>query len=386
VLGLLAAIGLLCGGYRLFFGLEASTNLSQAFPWGIWIVADVSLIALAAGGFVTAGVVHVLHRRRYAFLVRPALVMALLGYTSACLLLAADLGRYYSIWHPILPSMWQGDSALFEVGMCVICYLVVLYTEFTPLLLERIAGSSRRRRLNRVIAVALSVFHRMMPAVFIVGITISCLHQSSLGHVMVLVPSKLHALWWSPVLSLQFLISAVAAGLPTVLFVTILMSWWTGSPVIMTAIARLARILPLLLTVYLAVRVGDMLIRETYALLLPFTLESVMFLVETVFGIAAPLLMLLFSRVRHSRPLLAIACLLIMGGIVLNRANVYLIGYQPHHSEGRYVPSWAEWGFTIGVLAGVVLVARVIISRLAVLAPTRSTTGTETPGTSYCDE
>jgi len=371
VLGALAAFGLVCGVYRFLFGLQASTNMNQQYPWGIWIVADVSLIALAAGGFVTAGVVHVLNRRRYAFLVRPALVTAMLGYTCACILLAADLGRYYNIWHPILPSMWQGNSALFEVGMCVMCYLIVLYTEFAPVFCERFASNPQQSKLARVSAFMHRALERIMPGVIIVGITISCLHQSSLGHVMVLLPSKLHPLWWSPILSLLFLVSAVTVGLPTAMFVTIWASRCTGRPVAIGPLARLARPLPLLLALYLALRLGDMVIRETYHLFLPVTLESLMFLIEILGGFVVPLLMLLSSRVRRNSTLLAVACLLIMGGVILNRTNVYWIGFHPVHAAVRYVPSFVEWSFTIGVVAGLVLIGRAIIGHFDVLTPNR---------------
>ena len=146
----LTAVGVVAGVYRFLFGLEASTNLNQQYPWGIWIIGDVSLIALAAGGFTTAAIAHVFHRRHFHALARPALVVALLGYTFACILLAADLGRYYNIWHPILPGMWQGNSALFEVGMCVMCYLTVLYIEFIPVFCERFIGDPAWPRLAQI--------------------------------------------------------------------------------------------------------------------------------------------------------------------------------------------------------------------------------------------
>ena len=129
------------GGLRFVFGLGAVTNLNDQYPWGIWIGIDVATgVALAAGGFTSAFIAHILHHERYHVLVRPALLTAMLGYTFVALGVCVDLGRYYNIWHVLMPSMWQGNSALFEVGMCVCCYLTVLYIEFLPIVCERFIG------------------------------------------------------------------------------------------------------------------------------------------------------------------------------------------------------------------------------------------------------
>ena len=359
-------MGVVCGVYRFGFGLQASTNLSQPCPWGLWIVADVSFIALAAGGFVTAALAHVLHRPAYHFLVRPALLTALLGYTIACVLLAADLGRYYNIWHPLLPSMWQGNSALFEVGMCVMCYLVVLYLEFLPLVCERFRFAMSQPRLSRACDGLLRVMGTILPAVILLGIAISCLHQSSLGHVMVLAKGKLHPLWWSPILSLLFLLSALAVGVPTVLFVC-LCAWRTlRLRVPMPALAGLARFLPIPLTAYLFIKLGDMLIRRTYVHLGTVTPESVSFAIELSVGLVLPIAMFLSARVRRSEAGLALASFLVMAGVVLNRANVYWIGFHPRSATTRYFPSLTEWGFTIGALAALLLLWRFLATWLPV--------------------
>ncbi|HRX86890.1 MAG TPA: polysulfide reductase NrfD, partial [Phycisphaerae bacterium] len=225
VLLALMGVGAAFGLYRFIFGLAATTNLDQQYPWGIWIVADVSFIALAAGGFTMAAITHVFHREHFHALARPVLVFAMLGYTCACIALFADLGKYYNIWHPLLPWMWQGNSALFEVGMCVMCYLTVLYIEFVPVFCERFMGDAARPRLARACTRVHGIAEKIMPVFIVLGVGISCLHQSSLGHVMVLTPTKLHPLWYTPVLSLMFLVSAIAAGFPTAIVVSLVSSW-----------------------------------------------------------------------------------------------------------------------------------------------------------------
>ena len=137
----LALAGLAAYAYRLLAGIGAATNLDNQYPWGIWIAIDVaSGVALAAGGFTTAALADIFHKEKYHVIVRPALLTAMLGYTFVVIGLLADLGRYYNVWHPMLPSMWQGNSVLFEVGMCVMIYLTVLYIEFLPVVVERFRG------------------------------------------------------------------------------------------------------------------------------------------------------------------------------------------------------------------------------------------------------
>jgi Ni/Fe-hydrogenase subunit HybB-like protein len=360
VLLVLIAIGVGCGLYRFLFGLGASTNLSQQYPWGIWIVADVSFIALAAGGFVTAAVAHVFHRHQYHVLVRPALITALLGYTFACLALAADLGKYYNIWHPILPSMWQGNSALFEVGMCVMCYMLVLYIEFVPVFCERFMGDRRRPMLARVCTAVHRVAGKIMFVFIVAGVAISCLHQSSLGHVMVLIPSKLHALWHTPILAWLFLLSAITVGFPTVILASICGAWALKLQPPMRVLGSLAKCVPVLTGAYLAFKVGDMLIRRSYVSWDLGSLQGSMFTVEMVAGLLIPTVLLVSRRVRRSPPWLALACFLVMAGVILNRTNVYWIGYRPPYADTVYMPSLIEWGLTVGLVAGLILVWRAI--------------------------
>jgi len=139
VLILLALNGLAFLAARFFFGIGAVTNLNNQYPWGIWIGIDVAGgVALAAGGFTTAALGHVINRKEYHAVVRPALLTAMLGYTFVAIGVTIDIGRWYYIWHPIV--FWNGTSALFEVGICVTIYATVLYIEFLPIVTERFIG------------------------------------------------------------------------------------------------------------------------------------------------------------------------------------------------------------------------------------------------------
>ncbi|MEJ2494301.1 MAG: polysulfide reductase NrfD [Ignavibacteriaceae bacterium] len=124
---------------KIFFGIGSMTNLDNQHPWGIWIAIDVACgVALAAGGFTSAALGHIIHKEEFKVILRPALITAMLGYTFVAIGVFVDLGRYYFIWHPLI--FWNGTSPLFEVGLCVMIYATVLYIEFLPIVTERFIG------------------------------------------------------------------------------------------------------------------------------------------------------------------------------------------------------------------------------------------------------
>ncbi len=376
VLMVLGAAGLLVAAYRFIFGLSAATNLDQQYPWGLWIAIDVATgVALAAGGFTTAALAYVFRRQDYHAIVRPALLTALLGYTFVGLGLMVDLGRYYNIWHPAVPSMWQGNSVLFEVGMCVMCYLTVLYIEFLPILCERFGGDPRRPRLAHLCAKVHRLVNKTMFAFILAGVVLSCLHQSSLGTLMLIAPSKMHALWYTPILPLLFLLSAVAVGYPMVVVESLYSSWSLGLSPERRLLSRLALIVPVLLFIYLAFKIGDLLIRQAYVGLFDGSVHSNMFLIELLLGVVVPIAMLLSKRVRHTPSLLLTASLLVVLGVALNRVNVFLVAYRPPYAVRSYFPSLGEFAVTIGLISLLILCYRLIVTYLPVISvPRRATT------------
>lgn len=377
VLTALAAIGIAGYLYRLLFGLQAATNLSDAYPWGLWISVDVaSGVALAAGGFTTAALVEIAGRRRYHPLLRPALLTAMLGYTFVVIGLLADLGRYYNVWHPILPSMWQGSSVLFEVGMCVMIYLTVLYIEFMPLVIERFRGRVALpgwlRILNRPVELVLGLadrfLHRFLVVFILAGVVLSCLHQSSLGTLMLIAPTKMHPLWYTSISPLLFLLSAIAVGFPMVIFESLLAARSFRLPPEVSLLGSLARLTPILLGVYLAAKIVDLTLRGAWGYLADGSIESVMYLIETVLGVLLPIALFSLPRVRRSVRGLLIAASLVIGGVVLNRINVFLVAYHPQFRERVYFPGPLEIAVTVGLVALLVLVYRLCVMLFPVVS------------------
>jgi Ni/Fe-hydrogenase subunit HybB-like protein/Fe-S-cluster-containing dehydrogenase component len=364
-------VGIAFGLYRLVAGLGASTNLDQQHPWGLWIAMDVgSGIALAGGGFVTAALAHVFHRHRYHAIARSALLTALLGYTFYVPGLLADLGRWYNIWHPTLPMMWQGNSVLFEVGICVMLYLNVQYLELAPIICERLQKDPTSPRLARFATFLKVWLERLLPALLIGGVALSTFHQSSLGNLMVIAPYKLHPLWWTPLSPLLFLLSAMMVGFPMVIFTLLFASWCLRREPEMDALGGLAsRFVPVFLWLYLAVKLGDMAWRGTHVYLLDGSYQGILWIAEVFLGVVVPLGMFLAPSVRRSPKLLATASLLVIFGVVLNRLNCFILAYHPPYATRTYIPSLTEFAVSAGLVAALMLTYRVAVTYLPILSP-----------------
>ena len=359
---------------RFTGGIGYVSNLTTARPWGLWIGVDVaSGVALAAGGFTTAFLAHIMGRHYYEPVVRPALLTAMLGYTFVVLGLLVDIGRSWAIWKPMF--FWNSNSVLFEVAMCVMFYLNVLYIEFLPIVVEgfkgRISLPGPLSALNRLLETVLNLLDSILPKIMwifiILGVVLSCMHQSSLGSLMLIAPTKLHPLWYTPILPLLFLTSAIAVGYPMVVFEATLATSSLKLDSEMKVLTPLTRITIFLLGLYLALKIGDMVVRGTYVYLLDGTAQTNAFLAELILGVLAPWLMLLSPTVRQSRRWLFITCTMIVSGVLLNRMNVFVVGYRPPISEANYFPAIGEILVTVGFIAALMFVYRFLVTYLPVL-------------------
>jgi Ni/Fe-hydrogenase subunit HybB-like protein len=375
VLILLAVNGLVFLAGRFFFGLGAVTNLNNQYPWGLWIAVDVAAgVALAAGGFTTAALGHVMHREEYHAVVRPALLTAMLGYTFVAIGVCVDIGRWYFIWHPLI--MWNGSSALFEVGICVMIYMTVLYIEFLPIVTERFIGKVRlpgplkglNRPVDRLLRFLDQGLSRTMFVFIIAGVVLSTLHQSSLGTLMVIAGAKMHPLWYTPVLPLLFLLSAFAVGFPMVIFESTLAARSFKLKPETELLGKLGGMIAPILGVYLAFKLGDMFIRETFVYLSEINTASVMWTIEVVVGIVIPLRMFLSRAVLKSPVLLFIAATLVVVGVAINRLNTFIIAYQPPYAVHPYFPSIGELSVTIGFISLLVLMYRAYVMIFPVIS------------------
>ena len=200
ILGFLAVMGVTAGIGRLFMGLQASTTLSDDISWGIWIGFDFGLIAFAGAGFTMAAVVHIFHLEQFHTALRPALLVGLLGYMGVLALLVLDLGRWDRFYHFLL--YFNLHSPLFEISWCVLLYSTVLLIEVSPDFLRFLPWRWPAQAAKAIIV-----------PVSIIGVTLSTLHQSTLGTLYLNMPHRLHALWYTPMLPMLFYVSSIMAGL-----------------------------------------------------------------------------------------------------------------------------------------------------------------------------
>ena len=252
----LMAAGAYATYLRVFYGLGAVTNLSDQFPWGIWIGFDILCgVGLAAGGFTLVATVHIFNIERYKPILRPAILTAFLGYVLVVLALFFDLGRPDRIWHPLV--MWNPHSVMFEVAWCVTLYTTVLALEFAPAVFERL-GWEKPLDWLKFISVPL----------MILGVILSTLHQSSLGSLYLIVPHKLYALWYTPLLPVFFYLSSICMGLAMTIFESWHSSRAFGRELELPLAAGLARVLAVLLMTLLFIRFLDLGQRGVLGLLL----------------------------------------------------------------------------------------------------------------------
>jgi Ni/Fe-hydrogenase subunit HybB-like protein len=371
--------GLSVGMYRMLKGLDAVTHLNDQYPLGLWIGVDVATgVALAAGGFTSSALVYVFRRDHFHVLIRPALLTALLGYTFVGIGLMFDLGRWYNIWHPAVPIMWQGNSVLFEVGMCVMIYLTVLYIEFGPIVCERFIGRvdlpGPLSRFNDYIDIALRfgdfILNRCMFIFIIAGIVLSCLHQSSLGTLMLIAPYKMHPLYQSSFGPLFFLTSAIAAGFAMIICESIISSKVFGEDPEMHVLSPLARIVPWLMGVYIFLKLGDMLVRGTYVFLFENSSPVIMFWIEFGLLTVVPWILFMSADIRRSAGALFAAAFMYVCGILFNRCTVFFIAYEPLYAQKAYVPALGEFAVTIGLICALVFVYRGVVTLFPVLPQT----------------
>jgi Ni/Fe-hydrogenase subunit HybB-like protein len=349
VLALLTLLGVGVGIYRLAVGLGESTNLTDAYPWGLWIAFDFSLIAFAGVGFTMAAVVYILNLDQYRPLARAAVLTGLLGYICVLVILLIDLGRPDRFWGFIV--FWNAHSPLFEISWCVLLYTTVLALEFLPILFERL------NRPNIVKAI-----HSITIPIVIAGVVLSTLHQSTLGTLYMALPFKTDQLWFSTILWILFYLTSIATGLSVMIFVWILASKAFGRKVEVDLLGGLAKGAMWVLGVYLILRFGDLWISRDLRAVFAFDLQSIWFWVEILLGVVLPIILYSQASVRKSVNGLLGSSALVILGVFIYRFNATLTAQAVNRftvaavtETASYSPSWMEYAIQIGVLAAATL-------------------------------
>jgi Ni/Fe-hydrogenase subunit HybB-like protein len=331
------ASGLYATYLRIFYGLGGSTNLSDKFPWGLWIAFDVMCgVGLAAGGFTLVAMVHIFNIESYKPVLRPAILTAFLGYVLVVVGLMFDLGRPDRLWHPLV--MWNPHSVMFEVAWCVTLYSTVLFLEFLPMVFEKFGW---HRPLEWI--------HRISVPLMILGVLLSTLHQSSLGSLFLIVPEKLYPLWYTPMLPLMFYVSAIAAGLAMTIFESWHSSRAFGRALELPLLVSMGRVLAVVVSFYLWIRFLDLLHRHALGLLKQNRIETWLFALEIAL-MAVPMVLLYQASIRMRPGALYACAVMVLFGFIANRLNVGTTGLEAG-SGTHYIPKWSEVAVTLSIVA-----------------------------------
>lgn len=362
LLGIMIVTGLWGAARTIIHGLQV-TNLTDTVPWGLWITHDLSAIGLGAGAFTFSAIAYLFKFTHFQGIARAAVFVGFIGYTSAMIALAMDIGRPDRFWHPLV--YWNVHSVLWEITWCVVLYSAILFFEFLPIFLE--SHFFDRWPGIRVVG---NFLHKLTPVFALAGMGLSLLHQSSLGATYGVLSGR--AIWFKPSLPVMFIISAVAAGTALTLFLTLVAERFMHQDLISTDLKlRIARFSGYVMLAYLYLKLWDWAATSYYShapgtmdalnrlqVTTPYT-QSFWWL-EVFFGALVPAAIFLYPAARRNDRLLIIGLGLAVMGLVVNRWNVTLSGLvvPPQWSPGvlgnvvaaTYFPSPTEIAVTVGIL------------------------------------
>ena len=339
---------------RFIYGLGAVSNMSDGYPWGIWIAFDVVIgTAFGCGGYAMALLVYVFNKGEYHPLVRPAVMTSLFGYSLAGVAVVIDVGRYWQLYNIFLPWYANPNSVLLEVALCVGAYVAVLWIEFTPTFLEKFGADNTKAFMNKIMFVFIAL-----------GILLPTMHQSSLGTVMVVAGSKLSPLWWTGMLPLLFLISCIFLGYAIVVFESSI----TGSRYRILdeshLLGKVSAVMAGLIAIYLLIRFADVGIRGHLNLAFKGDLLGNMFLLENLL-LLVPMGILFVPANRKKAPVVFFCAVSIVLAAALYRLNTYIIGFDPGNGW-HYFPAAGEIFVSLGIVSMEIMAFLWFIKRLPI--------------------
>jgi Ni/Fe-hydrogenase subunit HybB-like protein len=367
VLAAIFGVGAIAILWRLIAGLGSATALNDGYPLGLWIAFDVVTgTALACGGYAVAILVFILNKGRYHPLIRPAILTSALGYSLAGFSVFLDIGRWWYIWKvPIYFWHWNFDSALLEVALCIMAYVVVLWIELSPAFFEKWSDSSILL-LRRVSRAALPILEKAAVWIIALGLVLPTMHQSSLGTLMLLADSRLHPLWNTRLLPLMFLMTCVSMGYAMVVFESAFSSVaFKRRPDTSMLGSLAAAIVPIQVAV-VVMRLVDLWWRGRLGLLVTGDGRSLMVLLEFALMLA-PAAMLWSARSRREFGHLVRAAIVMMFGGAVYRFDTYLVAFTPG-AHWSYFPSVGEILVTSGLVAAEIMAYLTIVRMFPILA------------------
>ena len=366
-----AVLGGILTLWRFAVGLGPSTGMNDGYPWGIWIAWDVVTgTALGCGGYAIAILLYILNKGKYHPLIRPAILTSALGYTMAAVSIIIDVGRPWFIWRIPLggfPDMgeYNWNSALLEVALCVMAYMIVLWIELSPAFFEKWMESGHEGLAN-FSRKAAGVLEKALIWIVALGILLPTMHQSSLGSLMLLAGPRLHPLWNTPFIPLLFLISCVTMGYAAVVIEASLSARFFNRPRHTEMLTSLFGVATITVWLFLGIRFIDLIARGRLGLMFRFDLYSIMFWIENLLLLVPALVYMNKSKRGDPAHQFRSAMWLILSG-ALYRFDTYLVGFMPGENFS-YFPTLPEMFITFGIVATEILLYVIIVKRYPILA------------------
>jgi Ni/Fe-hydrogenase subunit HybB-like protein len=353
--------GLIIIVIRFWKGIGAVTNLTQEVPWGLWIGFDVVTgVAFAGGAYVLTFMVYILNMKKYHSIVRVTVLNGFLAYLFYAGALLLDLGRPWNVVNPIIGNDFGVSSVLFLVAWHFLLYMIAQLLEFSPAIAEWL-GARRARKILSGMTLGAVIF----------GITLSTLHQSGLGSLYLMAIDKIHPLWYNEFIPIMFFVSSIFAGLSMVIFEGSIShrvfndqitdeNKKAHSPIL----HGLSKICAVAMFAYFALNILVFIHGKRWEYLS--TPMGYWYLTEMLGFVLLPMVLFFLSYRKMNINLIKVAALITMLGIIINRLNVTVIGFN-WDAEIRYIPSWMEIVVTLTVLFTEIWIFRYIINRLPVL-------------------
>lgn len=358
--GAIILLGAVLIVYRFAKGLGAVTNLSNEYPWGLWIGFDVVTgVAFAGGAYTLCCMVYIFGVKQFYPIIRATVLSGFLAYVFYAGALALDVGRPWNMINPIF-GKFGVSSVLFLVAWHFMLYMMAEFVEFSPAVAEWLGWKNVRKFLNGLTLGAV-----------IFGITLSMLHQSGLGALYLLAKGKIHPLWYSEFIPLLFFVSSIFAGVSIVIFEGTIShrvfkdlidhKYHASYENILCSLGRIAFGA---MFVYLFLQILVFIHGKNWIYL-----SSPMgywYLLEICGFVLIPFLIYLAGVQKKNITLIRIASIMTIIGIIINRLNVSIIAFK-WDAPVRYFPSWMEIEITLAVISAEIWAFRWIVSRMPVL-------------------
>ena len=356
------ALGIILVIYRLIHGLGSVVSEAPGFPWGIWIGFNVMVgVAFAGGAYVLTFVVYILRSEKYHPIIRATILNGFLAYVFYAGAIFLDLGRWWNIVNPLIGNKFGVNSVLFLVAWHFLLYMIAEFIEFSPAFAEWL-GLKRIRK----------ILHAFTLGAVIFGITLSTLHQSGLGALVMMARPNIHPLWYSEFIPVLFLVSSIFAGLSMVIFEGTISTRVFGDQLTDgfrrsydDIVLGLAKTCAAVMFVYLFLKALVLIHGANWSLVA--TPMGYWYLTEVVGLTVIPCILFLRGFRNGNLTMIRVAAILAMAGIIINRINYVFIAYKWYVPlSDRYIPSWQEIVMALTIVFAHIWAFRWIANRMAV--------------------